>query len=723
MAESNFKREPNFFWQGVLILVPVGIMGVLAAATVVKDRAAAEQEMRQRAESLLGQINRDFAARFDNYRLNYELARDSAVAKLENQIFPPGDTFRSLDISDPITEARRADVPGSLLAESGFLFCPAFNADGSMRPRWVGRFESMRPGNEPPAPPAWRAELTPEQAAAWQNLSSALTGSNNLAAVKQAVNNLKQTKPSEDALQNAYFFEERAALDARPTPATVQAMFNTRLAYSETGIPLSSLGVAEALKRADLFPDTRKIQELWDQLVLDARNKPNLLTPELIELAEPLAQRDPRLKECLPALKTYWSHLEDMWAIGESIQQSGQLRGTTPTNFWLTSKNGQLFCVLQPEVERWDDGHGNISTNLYVRSRLFSHLAVEWAFTSAIHEARVSIPPYFGLTCELAGSRPISFSQWDSGNPRVLGPTLAEVEGVDNHLRNAKYTLRIQVADAALMYAAQRQRAMMTGALLLASALAAFIGFFAARRAFYRQLRLNEMKSNFVSSVSHELRAPIASVRLMAEGLERGKIAGAEKQNEYFKFIVQECRRLSSLIENVLDFSRIEQGRKQYEIESTDLVALTGQTVKLMETYAAERQVQIALEVKGDPVPVEIEGKSIQQALVNLIDNAVKHSPKGSGVTVGIDFAVSSVNLWVEDKGEGIPASEHERIFERFYRLGSELRRETQGVGIGLSIVKHIVEAHGGKIIVRSAPGQGSRIAIELPINQKKGQT
>jgi signal transduction histidine kinase len=238
----------------------------------------------------------------------------------------------------------------------------------------------------------------------------------------------------------------------------------------------------------------------------------------------------------------------------------------------------------------------------------------------------------------------------------------------------------------------------------------------------------------------------------MAEGLERGKIAGAEKQNEYFRFIVQECRRLSSLIENVLDFSRIEQGRKQYELESTNLVALTEQTVKLMETYAAERQVRIALEIKGEAVPVEVEGKAIQQALVNLIDNAVKHSPKGGQIKVGLDYpkgngpaaamqdplipsfspsggegarradegessrnSIGVVQLWVEDKGEGIPACEHERIFERFYRLGSELRRETQGVGIGLSIVKHIIEAHGGKIIVRSAPGEGSRFTIELP--------
>src|ERR1700724_2177889 len=97
------------------------------------------------------------------------------------------------------------------------------------------------------------------------------------------------------------------------------------------------------------------------------------------------------------------------------------------------------------------------------------------------------------------------------------------------------------------------------------------------------------MKSNFVSSVSHELRAPIASVRLLAESLERGKILEAPKQHEYFRFIGQECRRLSSLIENVLDFSRIEQGRKQYEFEPTDLIALTRRTVKLMEAEAAEK--------------------------------------------------------------------------------------------------------------------------------------
>ena len=137
-----------------------------------------------------------------------------------------------------------------------------------------------------------------------------------------------------------------------------------------------------------------------------------------------------------------------------------------------------------------------------------------------------------------------------------------------------------------------------------------------------------------------------------------------------------------------------------------------------------------------------MDRSSIEQALLNLIDNAIKHSPEGQTVQIGLGTEYGKVGstlqvapgsaapgkteapprvlrLWVEDHGEGIPAGEHEKIFERFSRRGSELRRETQGVGIGLSIVKHIVEAHGGHVLVRSAPGQGSRFTIELPMNSQ----
>jgi signal transduction histidine kinase len=236
-----------------------------------------------------------------------------------------------------------------------------------------------------------------------------------------------------------------------------------------------------------------------------------------------------------------------------------------------------------------------------------------------------------------------------------------------------------------------------------------------------RQALLSEMKSNFVSSVSHELRAPIAAVQLMGESLDRGKIADEARQKIYFRLIVQECRRLSSLVENVLDFSRIDQGRKRYSFEPTDMAALARQAVALMEPCAAERQVRLAMaEPLSDVADLRPcwDGHAVEQSLVNLLDNAIKLSPAGAEVKLEIEIGQppETVRMWVEDHGEGITKEEQARIFDLFYRHGSELRRETQGAGIGLSIVKHVAEAHRGRVIVQSVVGEGSRFALELPL-------
>jgi signal transduction histidine kinase len=303
------------------------------------------------------------------------------------------------------------------------------------------------------------------------------------------------------------------------------------------------------------------------------------------------------------------------------------------------------------------------------------------------------------------------------------------------------------------LFKQQTTRSFWFGSLIATSAAVAMVGLLTAWRSFHAQQQLSEMKSNFVSSVSHELRAPIASVRLLAESLEKGKIHEPAKQVEYFRFIGQECRRLSGLIQNVLDFSRIDQGRKQYEFEPTDILALVKETVALMRTYADEREVTLRLDCEGletaQPLELSVDGRAIQQALINLIDNAIKHSPREVEVVVGIDVRDTGAEtgnqrstqpdyppslgsygaaseekwackIWVQDRGPGIPLSEQTRIFERFYRVGSELRRETQGVGIGLSIVKHVIEAHGGKVIVKSVPGEGSTFTIELPRKSPK---
>jgi signal transduction histidine kinase len=258
--------------------------------------------------------------------------------------------------------------------------------------------------------------------------------------------------------------------------------------------------------------------------------------------------------------------------------------------------------------------------------------------------------------------------------------------------------------------------------LVLAATLAALGGLAGAWRAFERQRRLGEMKSNIVASVSHELRAPIGAMRLMTESLERGTVTDAGRQQEYFRIIGQECRRLSSLVENVLDLSRIDRGTREYAFEPADLDALVARTVEVMRPCAAERQVNLVQATFAADRAAglrRIDGAAIQQALTNLVDNAIKHSPAGSTVCVELEADASSARIFVEDDGPGIPEEEQERIFEPFYRLGSELRRETQGIGIGLSIAKQIVEAHGGRITVDSSPGTGSGFTIVLPVAEE----
>jgi signal transduction histidine kinase len=379
------------------------------------------------------------------------------------------------------------------------------------------------------------------------------------------------------------------------------------------------------------------------------------------------------------------------------------------------------------------DSHTNVSVYVYSETELLKR--------EMIYITPLKVPPYMGVAVQVAGRdlvspflpsrhlwREVGYIGRNGGGvkkevlPELATELLASAGGDFLHVN-------VYLTSPSDLFKRQRTRTFWLSSVIATSFLAAIAGLLAAWRSFSRQEQLAEMKTNFVSSVSHELRAPIASVRLLAESLERGNVSTPDKQTQYYHFIGQECRRLSSLIENVLDFSRIEQGRKQYEFDPTDLLALVRQTVALMNPYARERDVSLVCDVDGsvhERLEISIDGQAIQQALINLIDNALKHSTIGREVKVGLAVGSntgktnederSTIDIYVEDQGAGIPEAEHEKIFERFYRLGSELRRETQGIGIGLSIVKHIVEGHDGRVIVRSSPGTGSRFTIELPL-------
>ncbi len=267
-----------------------------------------------------------------------------------------------------------------------------------------------------------------------------------------------------------------------------------------------------------------------------------------------------------------------------------------------------------------------------------------------------------------------------------------------------------------LIEAPIRRQQRWTLALLASAVLVAGLALLAIHRTLRRERQLHEMKSQFVASVSHELRAPVASIRLMADALEAEKV-DPPTAKKFHRLIAREGARLSTLVANVLDHARIERGTREWRMEPCDLAPLVADTLRVMEPLAAEKNISFSTDLA--PVEATVDAGAIQQALVNLLDNAIKFPPPGSTVHIALalDEAHRTWSLTVRDEGPGIPHGEHVRIFERFYRPGDELRRETQGAGIGLSLVKSITEAHRGAVLLDSEAGRGSAFTLRLPLS------
>jgi signal transduction histidine kinase len=233
-----------------------------------------------------------------------------------------------------------------------------------------------------------------------------------------------------------------------------------------------------------------------------------------------------------------------------------------------------------------------------------------------------------------------------------------------------------------------------------------------------RELALAKLKSDFVSNVSHELRTPLALIRLYAETLELGRISTTGKQQEYYEIIRKESERLTSLINNILDFSRIESGKKEYSFRETNVADLVRSTLESYRFEIEQNGFQFEQKIDNDVPPLWVDREAIARSLLNLVNNAVKYSSNEKYLGIRLYRHNSGVNLEVVDHGIGIPAKEHLKIFEKFYRVGDPLVHNTKGSGLGLSLVRHIVLAHGGEVAVESAPGKGSKFIITLPLQR-----
>ncbi|MDD5543279.1 MAG: HAMP domain-containing sensor histidine kinase [Acidobacteriia bacterium] len=231
-----------------------------------------------------------------------------------------------------------------------------------------------------------------------------------------------------------------------------------------------------------------------------------------------------------------------------------------------------------------------------------------------------------------------------------------------------------------------------------------------------REIQLAQLKSDFVSNVSHELKTPLALIRLFAETLELNRIKSTDRQKDYFLIIRKESERLTQLINNILDFSRIEAGKKEYKFEEEDLAGIVTETIESYRYNLEQLGFALKVEVDDSLPPLRLDRDAISQAILNLLNNAQKYSQDDKNIAVAVTRNAHEALIVIEDHGIGIAKADQKKIFEKFYRASNSLIQDTKGSGLGLSLVEHIIKAHGGTIELESRVGVGSKFTIHLPL-------
>jgi signal transduction histidine kinase len=231
-----------------------------------------------------------------------------------------------------------------------------------------------------------------------------------------------------------------------------------------------------------------------------------------------------------------------------------------------------------------------------------------------------------------------------------------------------------------------------------------------------RESETNRLKTEFVNNISHELKTPLTLIRLYGETLQRKENLTDQEKKESYEIITKESERLSHLINNVLDFSRIEMGRKEFNFTTGYLQDVIRDTLESYSYHLEKKGFAIHSDISGDLPEMNFDGEAIASVLINLVSNAMKFSPKEKEVTVKLFRDNGNAVLQVADKGIGISQKEIPKIFQRFYQAENKITSEARGSGLGLTLVKHIVEAHGGTIEVESEVGKGSRFVVRIPL-------
>ena len=300
------------------------------------------------------------------------------------------------------------------------------------------------------------------------------------------------------------------------------------------------------------------------------------------------------------------------------------------------------------------------------------------------------------------------------GSPPQSTPSLSHMHTIQ--LAGTLFRMQVWPREPDTLYADLKRRQSLTMAMLIFVVALLVFGSYITARTVRRELEVAKMRADFVSTVSHEFRSPLTGIRQLAEMLFRGRVADEERRRRYHKMILQESERLGRLVENLLDFSRMEEGRKEYRLAPLNTSFWLRELVENFQSEVDGNEISLVADIPEDLPTISADGEALECAVHNLLDNAMKYSPGAQTVWLDVGAGNSDVTISVRDRGVGIAEPDRKHIFDKFYRADGEISLQVKGAGLGLSIVRHIVAAHDGTVDCESRVGEGSRFSIRLPV-------
>jgi len=253
------------------------------------------------------------------------------------------------------------------------------------------------------------------------------------------------------------------------------------------------------------------------------------------------------------------------------------------------------------------------------------------------------------------------------------------------------------------------------GTLILALVATTVAGSIATLAVLYREARVAKLQTDFVNKVSHDLRTPLTSIRMFVETLQMGRIQDPERQKEALSIVAEETERLSGLINRLLDWARMESGRRTFNLVRQPVEPIVEAAIQAVGAQTLHQRLELVRDIPLGLPQVLADREALTEAVLDLLANAVKYTGPEKRIEVKAWARGPTVYVSVTDNGPGIPQREQKRIFEKFYRSTDALERSIEGTGLGLAMAKHVVTRHGGNIEVASEVGQGATFTIALP--------